>query len=87
MHALWRVDRRTNAVMYICGDQDGANRIKRAGEQTGLTDRLRIELLETIKQQALEACEQGRAKRAAPNNGSGRESVDAGPSEDRPALN
>lgn len=64
MHALWRLDRRTNAVMYVCGDQDRANRIKRAGEQTGLAlaDRLIVRLLETIRQQTIEASEQNRAE-------------------------
>jgi Glu-tRNA(Gln) amidotransferase subunit E-like FAD-binding protein len=63
MHALWRLDRRTNAVMYVCGDQDRADRIERAGAQIGFVDRLRIELLETITAQAIEASEEMRAAR------------------------
>ena len=63
MYGAWRIDSRIGGVMYVCGDQDGADRIRRSGARIGWGDRLRIELLETITAQAIEACEQMRAAR------------------------
>ena len=51
--------------MYVCVDQDGADRIRRVGAEIGLFDRLRIELLETITAQTIEASDQVRAARKA----------------------
>jgi hypothetical protein len=60
-------------VIYICGDQDGCDRVKRVAEKTGLIATgeggLRIELLETIKRQAVEASESNRAARSAGSAG------------------
>ncbi len=67
LHAGWRAARATSGVIYICGDADGAERIRRTAERIGLTTHgggLRIELLAMIKAQALAACESQRAQRA-----------------------
>ncbi len=65
MYLNWKIDRRVAAVMYVCGDQDGADRIRRVGAEIGLLDELRIELLETITAQATEVSEQMRVARKA----------------------
>lgn len=31
MYNDWRFDRRIGGVIYVCGDQDGADRIRQAG--------------------------------------------------------
>lgn len=57
-HARWRSAGKTNGVYYVCGDQDGLQRIKHAAEtgrsyahdDLGLT----LVLLDTIKTQAIE---------------------------------
>src|ERR1700722_7542930 len=36
LHVDWIVARKTHAVIYICGDQEGCRRIERAGERIGL---------------------------------------------------
>ena len=51
-HLGWIVARKTYAVIYICGDQDGWRRIEKTGERIRLyraDRRFRIELLDTIK--------------------------------------
>jgi hypothetical protein len=69
LHARWRAARATGGVIYICGDEDGCDRIRTLAEKTGLLalngGGLRIELLDTIKAQTVGACEQTRANRAA----------------------
>jgi hypothetical protein len=69
MHASWRAVGATGGVIYVCRDQGGCERVNRVAEQTGLiaTDGrgLRIELLDTIKSQTIEACERTRADRVA----------------------
>jgi hypothetical protein len=55
-HAPRVIARKTNGVIYFCGDDGGRRRIERAAERVGLPvtgQRLRIELLETIKAQAI----------------------------------
>lgn len=64
LHAAWIVGRKTAAVIYICGDEEGDRRIKRAAQRVGLHQRsgcLRIELLDTIKAQTVFRFEQSRA--------------------------
>jgi hypothetical protein len=63
MYGAWRIDGRIGGLMYVCGDPDGAERVRRSGARIGWGDRLRIELLETITAQTIEACEQMRAAR------------------------
>ncbi len=58
MHAVWRAAGKTNGVCYICGDEDGRERIKKAAK-TGRTYTadalgLTVELLDTIKAPAIE---------------------------------
>ncbi len=58
LHLGWIVARKTHGVIYICGDQEGSRRIERAGERVGLytsTWHLRIELLDTLKEQTVAA--------------------------------
>ena len=57
-HAVWRHAGKSNGVYYICGDEDGLKRIKKAAD-TGRAFRcddlgLTLILLDTIKQQAIE---------------------------------
>ena len=57
-HVVWRHAGKSNGVHYICGDEDGLKRIEKAAK-TGRTFRyddvgLRLVLLDTIKQQAIE---------------------------------
>jgi hypothetical protein len=60
-HAVWRASGKSNGVYYICSDEDGCRRIQTAAasgrsfrsDALGLT----VELLDTIKKQALEVRE------------------------------
>jgi len=68
LHLSWIVGRKTGAVIYICGDQEGCQRVERAGERIGLyrvARRVRIELLDTIKEQTLASYEQKRVDQSA----------------------
>ena len=59
----WIIRRKTNGVIYICGDHEASNRIEKAGERVGLypsSKRLRIATLDTIKTQTIANCEQSR---------------------------
>jgi hypothetical protein len=64
-HALWRTMRLTGGVIYVCADQDGCKRIAEHGASIGIAKGrgLRVELLETIKAQALDASDNVRATR------------------------
>ena len=68
LHLAWFAAGKSDAVIYICGDEDGYRRIKRAAERVGLHNRddfLRIELLATIKEETVAAFEAARTARAA----------------------
>ncbi len=68
LHLGWIVARKTHAVIYIRGDEEGFRRIERAGERLGLytsTGHLRIELLDTIKEQSHASYEQKRSDETA----------------------
>ena len=57
-HAVWRHAGKSKGVYYVCGDDDGLKRIKKAAN-TGGTFRyddlgLTLILLDTIKAQAIE---------------------------------
>jgi len=57
-HLLWRSDGTTGGVVYVCGDLDGCERIRTVGAKVGFVGArhgLRVELLDTIKAQAIEA--------------------------------
>jgi hypothetical protein len=67
-HLAWVAARKIHAAIYICGDEHAFRRIDRAGDRVGLDRRrnlLRIELLDTIKTEALAAREVKRAERRA----------------------
>ena len=58
LHVGWLVARKSNALIYICGDQEGYRRIERAAEKVGLVTTeglLRLEMLDTIKDQTITA--------------------------------
>jgi hypothetical protein len=64
LHLAWIIARKTNAVVYICSDEEGYRRIERAGDRVGLYQRsgyLRIELLDTIKAETLAEFERSRS--------------------------
>jgi hypothetical protein len=57
-YASWIRAQQTPAVIYISGAREIADRVERAAQQVGLTERagtIRIELLETIRRQAVQA--------------------------------
>lgn len=80
LHADWYAARAIGGVIYICGDADGAERIRRTAERIGLrTTRgggLRIDLLAAVKEETLAECESLRAERT------GRETALAGAASD-----
>ena len=55
----------TGGVIYVCADEDGCERVKKHGAHVGLAKGrgLRVELLDTIKAQALAAYDEPRARR------------------------
>lgn len=58
LHASWIAAGKTAAVIYVCGTQKLAQRIRREGSAVGLASEhktLRVELLQTIRQAALAA--------------------------------
>jgi hypothetical protein len=63
LHLRWIMSRKTNGVIYICGDREACNRIEKAGQRVGLSHtskRLRIETLDTIKTQTRAGYERAR---------------------------
>ena len=69
MHHAWAVARKTDATIYICGDQAGADRIHRVAYKNALIDRdgsrwLDIRLLETVKAQTVAVAKEARAAAA-----------------------
>lgn len=65
MHQAWAIAGKTGGVIYMCGDQACADRIHRVAYHNGLIHRdgsgwLRIELLDTIKDQTITDAEQAR---------------------------
>jgi hypothetical protein len=64
-HAVWRSSRKSGGVIYVCADQAGRERIARHGADVGIARGrgLRVELLDSIKDQALAAGEAVRATR------------------------
>jgi len=67
-HLVWRSVGATGGVVYACRDLDGCNRIRTVGADVGFVGTrhgLRVELLGTIKAQAIEARNAMRAESAA----------------------
>ena len=59
LHAEWIAAGKSAAVIYVCGDDEIAERVLADGVQAGLSvDRgtIRIELVATIQREAVEAC-------------------------------
>ena len=59
LHSEWIAAGRSGAVIYVCGDEEIAERVLADGAQVGLSvDRgtMRIELIATIQREAVEAC-------------------------------
>jgi hypothetical protein len=59
LHAEWIAAGKSAAVIYVCGDDEIAERVLADGAQAGLSvDRgtIRIELVATIQREAVEAC-------------------------------
>jgi hypothetical protein len=68
MHHAWAVARKTDATIYVCGDQAGADRIHRVAYENALIDSggspwLDIRLLDMVKAQTIARAEEGRAVR------------------------
>ena len=59
LHSEWIAAGKSGAVIYVCGDEEIAERVLADGAQVGLSvDRgtMRIELIATIQREAVEAC-------------------------------
>jgi hypothetical protein len=74
MHHAWAVARKTDATIYICADQTGADRIHRVACNNALIDRdgsrwLDIRLLETVKAQTVAGAQEARAARSSRSAG------------------
>ena len=66
-HAYWLAEGQSGGVIYVCADEHGCGRVRKEASDIGLReerDAIRIELLDTIKQQTLDASERQRANRA-----------------------
>jgi hypothetical protein len=68
VHDDWILHNKIEALLYIVGDQEGARRIRRAADRKLFLRKgyVRIELLDTIKQQTIEAFDQRRGRQPAP---------------------
>jgi hypothetical protein len=59
LHATWVSRGKTPAVMYVCGHDELATRVRTEGRAAGLSverGTLRVELLGTIREEAIAAC-------------------------------
>jgi hypothetical protein len=59
LHREWVLAGKSAGVVYVCGTDDIARRVTADGQQAGLSverGTMRVELLETIQRQAVEAC-------------------------------
>jgi hypothetical protein len=66
MHFSWMLYDKTGALMIVCADAAGRDRLQRAAQRAGLLGRLqpRLEVLDGIREQAITASEGQRAVRA-----------------------
>lgn len=59
LHARWRAAGKTSGVIYVCGDQQGCDRVQEVAARRGLGagrgEGLRVEPLTEIREQAVEA--------------------------------
>lgn len=66
LHDDWILGGNTGGVIYICGDEQGQRRVERSANRVAPFGRkLRLELLDTIKEQTVAAYEASRSGRAA----------------------
>lgn len=66
LHDDWIRGGQTGGVIYICGHEEGQRRVERSAQRVAPFGRkLRLELLETIKEQTIAAREASRSGRAA----------------------
>jgi hypothetical protein len=66
LHDDWILGGNTGGVIYICGDEEGQRRVERSANRVAPFGRkLRLELLDTIKEQTVAAYEAARSKVAA----------------------
>lgn len=63
LHARWRAAGKTGGVIYVCGDEQGCDRVREIaatrGLGTGRGEGLRVETLAVIRKQAMEASAAG----------------------------
>jgi hypothetical protein len=58
LHAVWIAAQKTDAVIYVCSTESGAERVVRHGAEMGLSEEdrtLRVETLETIRRSTTSA--------------------------------
>ena len=66
LHDDWVLGGNTGGVIYICGDEEGQRRVERSANRVApFGRRLRLELLDTIKEQTVAAYEASRSGCAA----------------------
>jgi hypothetical protein len=68
LHSRWINVGKSGAVIYICGDEEGLHRVQRSARRVGPwgDGRLRLELLDTIKQQTVTTHDASRTSGAPP---------------------
>ncbi len=67
MHRDWITAGKTNGIVYICGNEEGRRRMHRANERVDVMPgySLRVELLDTIKEQTRDEFNRARTDRDA----------------------
>ncbi len=66
LHAGWITSGKSGGVIYVCGDEEGQRRVKRSAERVGPFGRkLRLELLDTIKEQTVAGYEAAKSERVS----------------------
>jgi hypothetical protein len=79
LHAAWRSDGRSNGVLYVCGDQDVADRVRRAADQVAGPNWSGIDIrpLSRMQQKAVELGAERRAGEREPTPGTGQTTTEA----------
>jgi hypothetical protein len=66
LHDDWIRGGQIGGVIYICGNEEGQRRVERSAERVApFGHKLRLELLDTLKEQTVAAREASRSGRAA----------------------
>jgi hypothetical protein len=64
LHDDWILRAKTGGVIYICGDEEGQRRVERSANRVAPFGRkLRLELLETVKEQTVAVHEAAKCDR------------------------